>query len=417
MQFLAKHYEKIILAVLLLLFGFSMIYLVVIISSADELKAERLQIKPRKADWKDMHDVDFKNDDFVFDKVFLRNSEWLTSTIRDKDMDKEIDKELTKKLENATPVFSDLLIMAATSRCPHCSRFVPRQRYFREFEQCPFCKEKLPDPGEIPPDNGPEEPPTPGDMDSDGIPDVDEEKWGLNPRDPSDAADDMDDDGFSNLIEYKEGTDLKNPQSHPDMYKRLYLSAVREVELDPVLMKVTVNGEKKEMWDIQINTDGGTKTKFMALGDSINLEPKRRYKIVDVVYDVKMIQDGNVEVQRDESKIVCESDDEAKLRVTMQVGKVAFSPLKKAFLKDIGTDREFGVDVGDKFRVGNRATRITEYTVRKIDIEAKNVEVSFRRDGKVATGIIGHEPLFKLNRKKEPGMGMGEDPALQGIPR
>ncbi len=415
MQFLAKHYEKIILAVLLLLFGFSMIYLVVIISSADELKAERLLIKPRKADWKDMHNIDFKSDDFVFNKVFLRNSEWVPSVVRDKDKDREIDKKLKKKLPNATPYFSDLLVMAPISRCPHCSRFVPRQRYFREYEQCPFCEETLLDPGEIIKVKGPEGPETPGDMDGDGIPDVDEEKWGLNPRDPSDAADDLDDDGFSNLMEYKEGTDLKNAASHPDMYKRLYLNAIREVELDPVLMKVTVNGEKKEMWDIQINTDGGTKTKFMALGDSINLEPKRRYKIVDVIYDVKMIQDGNVEVQRDESKIVCESDDEAKLRVTMQVGKVAFSPLKKAFLKDIATEREFGVDVGDKFRVGNRATRITEYTVRKIDIEKKEVEVSTRIQGKVVTGVIGHEALFKLNRKRDPGMG--EDPAMRDIPR
>lgn len=390
MQFLSKHYEKIILACLLFLFGLSMIYLVVIISSADELKKEDLEIKPRKADWKDMHNIDFKNEDFTLGVVFMRNTQWHEARSRDN-----------------LPFFSDMLIMAPTARCPHCQKFTPLY-YFNEVNKCPFCQGALPTPPPPPP---PPLPPPPGDMDADGIPDVDEEKWGLNPRDPSDAHDDLDNDGFSNLFEYKEGTDLKDPKSHPPMYKRLYISNIRPFELDPILMKVTAAGDDKSKWDIQVNTNGGTRTRFMILGDSINLEPKRRYRIVDVIYDVKMIKDGNVEVQRDESRIVCESDDSDKLSVTMQVGKVAYSPQPKAFLTDIATEKEFGVEVGDRFRVGNQLTGVTEYTVRSIDITKKEVTVSASRG---RTGVITETQLFKLNRKRtEPG---ADNPALQGIP-
>ncbi len=390
MQFLAKHYEKIILACLLFLFGLSMIYLVVIISSADELKKEDLEIKPRKADWKDMYNIDFKTEDFNFDVAFMRNTQWDEAKSRDNQ-----------------PFFSDMLIMAPVARCPHCQKFTPLY-YFNEVNKCPFCNAELPKP---PPPLPPPPPPPPGDMDADGIPDVDEEKLGLNPRDPSDADDDMDGDGFSNLFEFKEGTDLKNPRSRPLLYKRLYISGIRPFELDPVLMKVTAVGEDKNKWDIQINTNGGTRTRFLMLGDSINLESKRRYRIVDVIYDVKMIKDGNVEVQRDESKIVCESEDSDKLRVTMQVGKVAYSPLPKAFLTDIATEKEFGVEMNERFRIGNQLTGVEEYTVRNIDMDKKDVTVIASRNRK---GVIGDKPLFKLNKKQSELDG--NNPAMQGIP-
>jgi pectate lyase len=45
------------------------------------------------------------------------------------------------------------------------------------------------------------------DSDHDGMPDWWEVKYGLNPRDPSDAAQDKDGDGYTNLEEYLNGTD------------------------------------------------------------------------------------------------------------------------------------------------------------------------------------------------------------------
>ena len=45
------------------------------------------------------------------------------------------------------------------------------------------------------------------DTDGDGMPDWWEKKHGLDPNDPSDAAQDRDGDGYTNLEEYLNGTD------------------------------------------------------------------------------------------------------------------------------------------------------------------------------------------------------------------
>lgn len=47
----------------------------------------------------------------------------------------------------------------------------------------------------------------PADSDNDGMPDWWEKKFGLNPKDPSDAALDKDGDGYTNIEEYLNGTD------------------------------------------------------------------------------------------------------------------------------------------------------------------------------------------------------------------
>jgi len=59
------------------------------------------------------------------------------------------------------------------------------------------------------PELEPAKPPT--DSDGDGIPDVWERHYGLNPQDFSDGSADKDGDGYSNLEEYLNGTDPRRP--------------------------------------------------------------------------------------------------------------------------------------------------------------------------------------------------------------
>jgi hypothetical protein len=70
------------------------------------------------------------------------------------------------------------------------------------------------------------EPPISNDADKDGIPDSWEEKYGLNPNDPSDANSDPDGDNYTNLQEYlgldgkPSGGDDTNPQDISDYPKK-----------------------------------------------------------------------------------------------------------------------------------------------------------------------------------------------------
>ncbi len=369
MQFLKKHYEKMILALLLLLFIFSMIYLIGIIASAAELKAEAFKIKPRQADWES---IDFAKEEFKLGHIFTKNTQWNQA-----------------KSRSDQALFSDLLLMFQCVRCPHCERFIPLT-YCNEDKKCALCQ------GELKPVKVVEvlEIKDINDIDGDGIPNDVEEKLGLNPNDPGDAHADMDGDGFSNLFEYQQGTRLNDPKDHPPLYKRLFMSALRVVELDAMLMKVSAAGDKKANWDIQVNI--GDKTRFLLLGDTIELEKGRPYKIIDVISDVKKVMDGSVEVQRDESKIMCQSVD-GKYKITMEVGKRAKSPLPKAFLTDVADDKEYSVDIGDKLKIGGALTGIVEYTILEIDMDKWQVKVQEIRNRRAVIGIIGKEPLFKLN--------------------
>ena len=54
------------------------------------------------------------------------------------------------------------------------------------------------------------------DADGDGMTDVWERRYGLNPNDATDASQDLDGDGFTNLEEFNAKTNPKDAQSHPD---------------------------------------------------------------------------------------------------------------------------------------------------------------------------------------------------------
>ena len=82
---------------------------------------------------------------------------------------------------------------------------------------CPYCGTEQP--GEPKPDVN-------ADTDGDGIPDVWERKFGLNPLDPADASEDPDGDGFDNLAEFKAGTNPLDPKSHPDVLSLLRIDQI-----------------------------------------------------------------------------------------------------------------------------------------------------------------------------------------------
>lgn len=83
----------------------------------------------------------------------------------------------------------------------------------------------------------------PVDRDGDGIPNVIEVSWGLNPDDPADAALDLDNDGFTNVQEYTLGTDAQDPTDSPNLKVNAFYS-------DKLIQYSDDNEQIKLHWEV-----------------------------------------------------------------------------------------------------------------------------------------------------------------------
>lgn len=350
MEFLKRHYEKLILAVLLLLFICSMAYLVMIVQDTSTITLKKLQLPTREPDF---HLQAVKPDDPSFDrkKLFEEGTVWHVSKARK---------------EGATH-FSDLVVTFGVTRCGHedCGKLIPSDYL---GAKCPFCGKELAEPKITGPvlvlSNA-----TAEDPDGCGIPHDVKEKYGLSKDDPQNVLDDLDNDGFSNLYEFKNKTVLNDPRSHPPLWHRLAMQKIESVVLPFVLMKInTNNSDEQSKWDIQINRTDTGKSTFTSLNDVLKID-NRDYRISQIKLNQKKQMVGTSEVLVDQSVITLEMVG-GKSKIEMSVGKQVYSPDPKAFLLDTGTNGEFTAGIGEEISLGNRYTGIERYRVAGIDQKA-----------------------------------------------
>lgn len=143
--------------------------------------------------------------------------------------------------------------------CVECRKPIPL-----ESRKCPLCGKEQPTKKEVRDD-----PST--DSDGDGLPDIWERKYGLNPFDPSDAALDSDGDTFSNTEEFVASTDPANPQSHPDTFAYLRVESIEAARL-PLLFRAESHmggGNYKCQFNYFDKELGKTKSLFVKVGEPI----------------------------------------------------------------------------------------------------------------------------------------------------
>ena len=121
--------------------------------------------------------------------------------------------------ESALAVMEEPYVMGGTN----VAFLVPPERVLCDHPGCglvlsPDAK-VCPDGHEQPDENA--EVPEESDSDGDGIPDAWERAHGLNPVDPDDAAKDPDGDHFTNLEEFDSGTDPNDAKAHPALHQFL----------------------------------------------------------------------------------------------------------------------------------------------------------------------------------------------------
>lgn len=411
MDFLKKHYEKLILALFLLIFVFLLFYLIGLSKSTNTITKKDLKIPTREPNYKRN---DFSHKKYQLSYIFTNDCAWNKSAARsDKDN-----------------IYSDLTVPYKCARCPYCDKVIPSYYFYGALDNprhCPLCDKPL----ERPPVR-----PVPGtggggagpgiDQDNDGIPNVIEIKLGLDPNNPDDALYDMDGDGFPNVFEYREKTNIKNARFHPPLYKRLQLIEFRETLL-PYKLKtvVTNNSEDPEKWDVQINeiqSDGNIKTKFEYLGGSLKMD-NTYYKIVKIVPVFEEERHGGTIVKKDKSKVMFESA-KGKYKITMQVDQDVYSPKPKAVIDDLGTDKQYHVGVDDhivmhvRYKAGNRnMLQTAKYKVLKVDRKKKEVIIEIGKNKEYAVTARALMPRIKKKTvEQEQFQGAPGMPGVPGVP-
>ena len=438
MDFLKRHYEKVILVGLILGFIVLMIMAQLIISRTQEVKDSDLEIPQPKADY----DPDaVKPDNKDFDPVYKREHTklvWNNATSRD-----------AKAREDSGLIgFSDLVDVFAIAACPYCSDgetkvLIPLDNFSTKevARKCPKCGHELPPPTERKKLHVGIK--TEQDLDGDGIPNEVERKYGMNPEDPDDALFDDDHDGFSNLVEIENGFDPRDPLSHPPYWWRLRLKDVKQIEL-PIRFKALNenNSKDKREWEFQFNTPhrrikGRVDSTFCRIGDTVEIEG-REYRIDDVVRSSKQVKvegrnaDGSATRLVDTSKVLLTemiSDEASRApdKLEMTIDQPAYSSDKRPVLDDLGyaDGKEYVLRINDTFYMGNTAVTnyrrdrsAVRYQLKSVDMEKKLVrlvELSSRQaddsnlpvieistEGKISSGARVVERRDRSTEMEEP---------------
>ena len=281
------------------------------------------------------------------------------------------------------------------------------------------------------------------DKDDDGIDDELEQKYGMDSNDKNDIYYDTDGDGFSNICEIKNGTIPNDPKSHPELWWRLRIKSIDQIELAVKFMALIDNGSPdKSTWQLQFNypdprRPGKITSQFLMLNGVIGIDNKR-YKVVDIkrIITEKKREAGNLDnkviVDRiDESQVVLEEVDPpagaAPDRLVMIRDKAAFSNDRRPVLVDTGNPnvkkREQVLRIGDTISLGvfvsskdkenglttqERKREIRVYKLVKVDIAKMSVtmeDVTAGQDkGKGKPIVIvrdGKIPKDQLPQKKK----------------
>ncbi len=370
MEFLKKHYEKIILAAFLLVFIVSLILLILSLSKSMDIKEEDLKFPVKAPDYKKV-----SPEDINYKKNLDSEKKWLEGAPRT-----EGDKD-----------FTDLLAPFKIARCPSpdCQKLIP-QSCFVEGGTCPFCKFALHAIGSSVPTGK-------LDDDADGIPNEIELEAGLDPKNPDDVNK-TDASGFTYLEKFKAGCVLKDPKSHPPYAKKVKLYGIKRNLLPIVLVKVTAHGEDEKTWTIQMDEaiGGAIKTRFYKVGAILNLND-RKYVIKDIKSEVKeesVDKKGSYMIKKTVYSIILQEDggapitavEKQKVWETRETARIVLESANREICK------ELTVAANETFTLGDAKAGEEKYLVKSVNSEKGRIVIVRASDNAEFEIVLSEEP-------------------------
>ena len=387
MRFLTKHYEKIVLAISLLIFIISLVYLIVVFSQSMVIKPEDLLLKNNKPDYVQVFDETGKvtlkegeTNPYNFNEILKKGDHWMKSLNRG-----------TK-----IPVSTDLMVPFKAARCFYCKKIIPLI-YFDKEQDCILCHKSL---HRIKTE-------ATKDIDKDQMPDDWEKKYDLEPMKATDKMLDKDEDGFPNFIEFiaTPQTEPNNPKSHPSLALGLNLKGLKRNKLPIILKSVMKNGEEnKDKWLVQVKNKfkGKWRTTFVKIGETVKMGDEE-YKLTDINFKMKDVYNKKIKqpVPTNVSEIVIDQvDAKQSSPVVVKMKQPVYKNAVKIVLVDSIDDKVINTFIGDKFKIGNDVIGVESFTVKSINYKSKKnkgASIVIQADDKNKTEyVIGQESKLQM---------------------
>ncbi len=336
MNIFTKHYEKLILALLIVVFVVLVGFLLKVTSEAKNTSEADLEIDRPMVDYDPMQFQDIR---FDVDLAFQPKVTWVA--------------------QNEGSAASDMFVPVVAAKCPYCEQFVPVE-YFTSGKECESCGVKLSVPFGSFSDDA-DFGTRASDLDGDGLSNIFEEQHNfLNPNFPGDAKRDQDRDGFSNLYEYMQGTDLDDGESHPALTDLIFIENARPPQFGGSLISVDANKQTASLM-----LKGSNRARTLRVGQNFSAD-RRGFVFERVLNDntivLSMTNDGDKEFE-------------------LRVGEAVELPVEIMTIMNLGTNRTQDVGIGSKIEVGNGVTGKQRWEVVSLDADNNSAMIKNEEDG------------------------------------
>ena len=343
-KILSAHYEKIILAVLLIVFAALLYYQVQVVQQVQNKEVD-IRVTPVE------RPSDYEPVDFAGDRKYRMENVFSERLVIDLASDTN---------QNVT----EMMAPYALAECVFCHTLIPANCYpaigQTKNGKCPACGKALAPRMKVDED----ELLGKADLNANGIPDEWEKQYKL-----TDVGQDSDEDsdGFTLAQEYKAKTDPLDPISHPKYISMMYVSAVRQQRISGLeLVSVDDTKPDRKNWAITFNVmrNDRRRSEFVQMNVGTFKNNNVDYSVVDIGDDEKT-QEHIVYIQR-VGKIE---------RIPCRVKQPVYDPSPRVTFLNTLTGRTMTTSVGSNFKLGTAKTGEELYKVVSADSEAKTAVV------------------------------------------
>lgn len=344
-KFFLAHYEKMILALLLIIFTALLYYQLMFIQRAQDQKVKVwIDRVPPPSDYEP---VDFSSGPkYKMETIF---SDW-------------------NMVEPAVAALDKTQLMSPypMAECVFCHAMIPANSYPAIGEtkngKCPACGKALAPRVKVDED----ELAGKADLNGNSIPDEWEKEYNISAEFAM-ADSDEDSDGFTLIQEYRAKTDPTDPLSHPKYITQVYVDAVSQQRFTGLeLVSVDRTKSDKKDWQATFNVvrNNRKRSEFVQIGVSTFKNNNVDFSVVDIEIDDKT-QDPIVYIQR-----VGKTE-----RIPCRPKQAVYDPQPRVRFLNALFNRTFISSVGAEFKLGTEKTGEELYKVISADPSKKEAVV------------------------------------------